>query len=53
MARLGVRRNWQLTAIEELGLLPAPMLDSLGRVRGGGRRITTKPSRNRQDSGAG
>jgi hypothetical protein len=48
MARLGIRNNWQLTAIEELGLLaraPAPS----SRPRG--RRISTKPSRNRQDSG--
>ena len=47
MARLGIRRNWQLTALEELGLLTdAP------RRGGGGRRIAAKPSRNRQDSGS-
>ena len=48
MASLGIRRNWQLTAIEELGLLASPP-----RGPGGGRPIPTKPSRNRQDSGAG
>ena len=53
MARLGIRRNWQLTAIEELGLLPGPPAGSLSRPRRGSRRITTKPSRKRQDSGAG
>jgi hypothetical protein len=48
MARLGIRSNWEITAIEELGLLsraPAPS------SRAGGRPISTKPSRNRQDSG--
>ena len=52
MARLGIRLNWQLTHIEDLGLLssspPAPR-----RAHGDGRRITRKPSKNRQDSGAG
>ncbi len=51
MARLGIRRNWQLIAIEELGLLSSP--PPAAPPRGGGRRIPTKPSRNRQDSGAG
>jgi tetratricopeptide (TPR) repeat protein len=53
MARFGIRRNWQLTAIDDLGLLSEPPVASLGRPRGRSRRITTKPSRNRQDSGAG
>ena len=51
MERLGIRQNWQLTAIEELGLLSSP--PAVTPPRGGGRRIPTKPSRNRQDSGAG
>jgi tetratricopeptide (TPR) repeat protein len=50
MARLGIRNNWQLTAIDELGLLQSPSAPP-GRSRG--RPITTKPSRNRQDSGDG
>ena len=50
MARLGIRSNWQLVAIEELGLLPSPSAPP-GRSRG--RPNTTKPSRNRQDSGDG
>lgn len=50
MARLGIRQNWQLTAIEELGLLSSSR--PAGPAPGGGRRIPTKPSRNRQDSGA-
>jgi hypothetical protein len=48
MARLGIRNNWHLLAIDELGLLPSPVAPgALFR----GRTITTKPSRNRQDSG--
>jgi len=50
MARLGIRRNWQLTAIEQLGLIPAAT--PAPRATGAGRRISTKPSRNRQDSDA-
>jgi len=50
MACLGIRSNWQLVAIDELGLLASPSPPP-GRSRG--RPITTKPSRNRQDSGDG
>jgi len=47
MARFGICRNWQLTAIEQLDLrAPAPA------ARSRGRRIPTKPPRNRQDPGA-
>ena len=52
MARLGIRRNWQLTAIEDLGLLSEPP-PAVRERAGRGRRITTKTSKNRQDSGAG
>jgi hypothetical protein len=44
MSRLGVRRNWQLDAMEALGLF--------GRTFAGNP-IVRKPSRNRQDSKGG
>jgi predicted ATPase len=47
MARVGVCSNWQLVAIDDLGLSP---VDPPAR---GGQRIVTKPSKIRQDSGAG
>jgi tetratricopeptide (TPR) repeat protein len=48
MSRSGIRRNWQLAAIEELG--PPPTEPPPARRT---RKIVTKPSRIRQDSGAG
>ena len=49
MARIGIRRSWQLTAIEQLGLAPRAATAPPERASP----IPTKPPRNRQDSGTG
>jgi hypothetical protein len=52
MARFGIRRTWQLTMVEELGLMPDAPSPSTP-VASTSRRISTKSPRNRQDSRRG